>query len=29
MFGDGVVKFQEPESRWFLAGRNVAGYECF
>lgn len=29
MFGDGVVEFQDPESRWFLAGRSVAGYECF
>lgn len=25
---DGVVHFDEQDSRWFLGGRSVATYEC-
>ncbi|KAF2201891.1 hypothetical protein GQ43DRAFT_18153 [Delitschia confertaspora ATCC 74209] len=25
---DGVVRFEEPGSRWFLVGREVESYEC-
>ncbi|KAF2176330.1 hypothetical protein K469DRAFT_700046 [Zopfia rhizophila CBS 207.26] len=25
---DGTVQFEQPSSRWFLAGREIESYEC-
>ncbi|OCL08427.1 hypothetical protein AOQ84DRAFT_376778 [Glonium stellatum] len=29
MLDDGIVNFEHPANRWFLAGREVESYECF